>query len=161
MMFGKERNIDYAQLAKTMYQSYAIDSLDEFSTLLKMLANGDNLPILVHCTAGKDRTGVVVSLIQRLLGVPANIVMQDYLESNFRLQDYKQAIMDRITFLPLLGIPKDKFLPLFEARQEYLQAAFEQIENDFSTLDAYFRAGLDISSEDQLRLTQVLLEKDD
>ena len=76
------------------------------------------------------------------------------------MQDYQQAIMDRIKFLPLLGIPQDKFLPLFEARQEYLLAAFKQIEIDFSTLDAYFRKGLDISSEDQLRLTQVLLEND-
>ena len=64
MMFGKECKIDYLQLAKTMYQSYAIDTLDEFSTILKMIGNSDNLPILVHCTVGKDRTGVVVSIIQ-------------------------------------------------------------------------------------------------
>jgi protein-tyrosine phosphatase len=160
MMVGKERNVDYALLAKFTYQSYAVDFLIPYSTILKLLANRSNLPILFHCTAGKDRTGVVVSIIQRLLGVSSNIVMHDYLDSNFRLQAYQQTIMDRIKFLPILGIPRDKFLPLFEARKEYLQAAFNQIEKDFGTLDAYFRIGLQLSSNDQIGLAKVLIEND-
>ncbi|MBE9524240.1 MAG: tyrosine-protein phosphatase [Chloroflexi bacterium] len=158
LIIGEERKIDYAQLAKITYQSYAIDFRAEFSELLKMLSDSANLPILIHCTAGKDRTGVVVSIIQNLLGVPLTITMQDYLESNFRLQAYQQAIMKRIKLLPFLGIPRDKFLPLFEAREEYLHAAFEQIESEFNTLASYFRLGLNISSDDQQDLVNVLVE---
>lgn len=160
MLFGKERKVDYALLAKITYQSYAIDFLSPYSTILKLLADRRNLPILFHCTAGKDRTGVVVSIIQRLLGVSSNIVMHDYLESNFRLQAYQQNIMDQIKFLPILGIPRDKFLPLFEARKEYLQAAFKQIEKDFGTLDAYYRIGLHFSINDKIGLAKVLIEND-
>ena len=48
---------------------------------VELLADGDNLPALVHCTAGKDRTGILVALVLDVLGVPAEDIVADYAET--------------------------------------------------------------------------------
>jgi protein-tyrosine phosphatase len=55
---------------------------DEISTIFHILAERDNLPVLIHCSAGKDRAGGMVALVHLLLGVNREDVMADYLLSN-------------------------------------------------------------------------------
>jgi protein-tyrosine phosphatase len=50
--------------------------------LLEQLGSPDAAPALVHCTAGKDRTGLTVALLLDLLGVPREVIMADYVASN-------------------------------------------------------------------------------
>jgi protein-tyrosine phosphatase len=45
---------------------------------IRVLADGSAFPALVHCSAGKDRTGVVVALILAVLGVPDEVIAADY-----------------------------------------------------------------------------------
>ncbi len=47
----------------------------------KVLANKDSYPVLFHCSAGKDRTGIMAALVLELLRVPRPIIMDDYLAS--------------------------------------------------------------------------------
>ncbi|MCW2723524.1 MAG: protein tyrosine/serine phosphatase [Frankiales bacterium] len=46
---------------------------------VEMVAHTSRLPTVVHCAAGKDRTGVVLALIELLLGVPREHVVADYM----------------------------------------------------------------------------------
>ncbi len=58
---------------------YLIDERgDAIGQVVKMLAAPDALPALVHCSAGKDRTGIVVGLVLSAVGVPDEIVAEDY-----------------------------------------------------------------------------------
>jgi protein-tyrosine phosphatase len=50
--------------------------------------------VLVHCAAGKDRTGIVVALLLRLAGVPADAVADDYAESEANLEQLSRAWAD-------------------------------------------------------------------
>ena len=45
---------------------------------IKVLSEGGALPALVHCSAGKDRTGIVIALILAVLGVPDEVIGADY-----------------------------------------------------------------------------------
>lgn len=51
------------------------------SQFFKVLANNDSYPVLFHCSAGKDRTGIMAALVLELLRVPRPIIMDDYLAS--------------------------------------------------------------------------------
>ena len=93
--------------------------------MLRLAGDETRLPLLIHCTAGKDRTGFAASLIQLLLGADPEAIMQGYLASNDLLSTYQQEMQQRMKSLPRLGISLEKFLPLFEARPEYLQAAWD------------------------------------
>ena len=49
---------------------------------IRIIANEDNLPILVQCSHGKDRTGVIVALVLGCLGVEEEVIVKDYAESD-------------------------------------------------------------------------------
>jgi protein-tyrosine phosphatase len=156
-MFGKTRNIDFYEYTINLYQDYVTEFRSEFSEILKLAADSSNLPILIHCTAGKDRTGLACGLIQLALGVSLELVIKDYLLTNEYLHEFKEDMLKKLKYAPLFGISKQRFLPLFEARPEYLQVALDQIRLDYGNIENYIRNGLEFSVEDRLKLGDLLL----
>src|SRR5438874_453262 len=59
---------------------------------LELLSEDETLPAVVHCTAGKDRTGVLVALLLDLLGVAREQIVADYAATT----DNMPGILDRI-----------------------------------------------------------------
>jgi protein-tyrosine phosphatase len=58
---------------------YMIDHCgDTIAEAIKVLTVADAFPALVHCSAGKDRTGIVVALILAVLGIPDEVISADY-----------------------------------------------------------------------------------
>ncbi|MEZ0108136.1 protein-tyrosine phosphatase [Catenulispora sp. EB89] len=68
-----------------LYLSWLDHSGEAFADAVRALARPGALPALVHCTAGKDRTGVLVALVLDVLGVGEKAIVADYLISNERL----------------------------------------------------------------------------
>ena len=159
LIFGKARKIDYHEAMKQVYEEYVTDFRTEFSEILSLVSQSSNLPILIHCTGGKDRTGFACSLIQLTLGLPIKRVMHDYLKTNEHLHEIKDEFEKRLKKFSIFGVSIEKLLPLFETRQEYLEAALEQIRLEFGTIDNFIRDGLNFSDEDRTRLKNNLLDK--
>lgn len=158
LLFGSARGLDYGELLTELYQELVTDFRPELGRVIKLVGDRDNLPVLIHCTAGKDRTGVTCGLIQLLLGVPVEGVMADYLLSNNGLDLFKAEMRRKFRLFLMVGLPGERFVPLMEARREYLLAALEQIERDYGGLDDYARRGLGLSDEDRLGLKCLFLE---
>jgi len=159
LMFGSERRTDYVAVSHQAYRDYATRYLPQLKALFERISNPENLPVLIHCSAGKDRTGVVSSLIQLVLGVPFETVMDDYLKTNGNLNAYKEDVFRRLSRLGLFGIPwKELYAPLFAARTDFLNAALEQVKEEFGAIDEWFRNGLGFSEKDKLTLVSVLSE---
>jgi protein-tyrosine phosphatase len=70
-----------AALMRQTYRAFARDDAAHFAALFGHLLASDE-PLLIHCTAGTDRTGVCSALILLALGVPREAVMRDYLLTN-------------------------------------------------------------------------------
>jgi protein-tyrosine phosphatase len=68
-----------------LYLSWLDHSGEAFAGAVRALAKPGALPALVHCTAGKDRTGVLVAMVLAVLGVEDKAIIADYLISNDRL----------------------------------------------------------------------------
>lgn len=159
LMFGSERRTDYVAVSYQAYRDYATRHLPQLKTLFQRISDPENLPILIHCSAGKDRTGVVSSLINLVLGVPFETVMDDYLKTNSNLNAYKEDVFRRLSRLGLFGIPwKELYAPLFAARADFLNAALEQVKEEFGSVDEWFRRGLGFSEKEKLDLMSVLSE---
>ena len=157
LMFGKERRMDYIAESYKAYREYATGHLPQLKSLLKRISNPDNLPLLVHCSAGKDRTGVVSSLIQQMLGVSPESAMDDYLKTNEHLGAYTEEIVERLKKLAYFGVPWKMYMPLFDARIDYMNAAFTQIKEEFGALDEWMQRGLGFSEKEQVALAEVFL----
>jgi protein-tyrosine phosphatase len=111
--------------------------------LFECLATGQ-APLVVHCAAGKDRTGLAVAVLLRALGVSHDTVVKDYLLTN-DVGDFETFIRARHSAQlgltdaahPLLAMPADVRRVLFSADAAFLEAAFEVIESELGGLDAY------------------------
>lgn len=84
----------------------AIDTLthstSEIHDIFTLLSNPSNYPILVHCTQGKDRTGLVVLLVCLLCGVGRDAVEGDYMRSDVELEPEREA---RVKEIAKIGLP--------------------------------------------------------
>jgi len=155
LMFGRERRTDYIAESYKAYREYATNYLPQLKALFQRLSHPENLPMLIHCSAGKDRTGVVSSLIQLVLGVSPEIAMDDYLKTNGLLDTYTAEIFRQLRKLAYFGVPWRMYAPLFDARSEYLDAALAQVKKEFGAVDEWFRCGLGFSVRDQMELLTV------
>lgn len=111
---------------------------------------------LVHCTAGKDRTGFAVALILYALGTPPDDIMADYLRSSPRegLQDRRLPGLVRM-FKELYNhtLTPAAVLPILGVEPAYLAAAFNALDHEHGGVHRYLarHAGLDQAGLEQLR----------
>lgn len=129
-----------------------------YAAFLRDLADPDNLPTLFHCTAGKDRAGFAAAVALLAVGVPRDAVMRDYLLTNDYSAEHTERTLRLIRFFSFFRADPDEVRPIFEARREYLNAAFDTIEAKFGSIDAYLRDGLGVDAALRTRLRTNLLE---
>ncbi|MGR4881089.1 tyrosine-protein phosphatase [Streptomyces sp. LARHCF249] len=128
----------------------------EHSRLVHALAE-DSVPALLHCAAGKDRAGLSIAVVLLALGVEREAIVVDYLESNaphrrYRVRRSSQAQEARSPeVMELLA-------PLFDARAEYLTAAFDTIDEAWGGVDRYLAQGLGLTPQALDRLRGQLLD---
>ena len=128
----------------------------EFSNLFRGLADKQQLPALFHCTTGKDRTGWAAAAFLTLMGVPKDTVYEDYLRSNDNILKAYQKVIDG--FVAAGGdaeIPK----AVLGVKKEYLDAAFDEMEKKYGSIDKYFSEGLGIEVAQQQALRDLYLNK--
>lgn len=139
------------------YASIPSALLPHLAHLVESIVAGET-PMLVHCTAGKDRTGVMVALLLRAVGVPEDVVIADYERSdvfakNLRLRGgIEEQFLEAFGFVPTQGLI-DAMIGVDVA---FLQAAFAVITAEYGSLDGYFAAaGVDATLLARFRETMV------
>lgn len=121
------------------------DRLRGYGLMLRTLIDAD-APSVIHCSAGKDRTGWGASLLLLTLGVPEDVVIEHYLESNAHRRLRPDGIANQAVDLELLR-------PFMEVRAAYARAAIDAMHETFGDIDGYVRNGLaiDDASVEQFR----------
>ncbi|MDR0599926.1 MAG: tyrosine-protein phosphatase [Treponema sp.] len=110
-----------------LYGALPREAIPRYRELFALLAESSNTPLLYHCTAGKDRTGLASALILHALGADRKTIMKDYLESAEYLRPtYASHIEDKPHMVPYMSV-----------REEYLLTALEVIEESYGGLDRY------------------------
>ncbi|MGW5421164.1 tyrosine-protein phosphatase [Streptomyces sp. NPDC003943] len=137
------------------YRKMIVEKTAEHSRILHAMAE-DSVPVLMHCAAGKDRAGLAIAISLLALGVEREAIEADYLKSNAPHRRYK---VQRSSTAPDAMSPEvmELLAPLFDARVEYLQAAFEAIEATWGSVDAYLAEGLKLAPETRERLRERML----
>jgi protein-tyrosine phosphatase len=143
----------YANIAETHARHYG--------DLYRAIAEGA-APILIHCTAGKDRTGMAVAILLELIGVTREWIVWDYEQTNVHLDLSKvdlesaMAVGRSAGWLRALG-PVGREL-LMKADEAYLMAAIDAIEARYGSIEGFARQRLDLSDTILHDLRQRLLE---
>jgi protein-tyrosine phosphatase len=110
----------------------------------RLLAGG--APLLVHCSAGKDRTGFIIAMLLHALEVPEPVIRQDYLAS----RTWPGADSHRASLEARLGtfIPADELRAavdtVLDVREAYFDAALEALDAEYGSIRRYFETAADI-----------------
>lgn len=129
----------------------------QYRQFVQAVIAADGRPVLWHCSAGKDRAGFAAAILLRILGVPRETVMRDYMASR------DNALSSRRGQLRLLALFKGgeaaaKLETLLGVDEAWLQAGFDAIDEQWGSFDAYVRDGLGLTGTDIQRLRDALLE---
>lgn len=127
--------LDYGadQLAE-LYVDWLDDQAEAFGRAVAFCADPSNLPTLIHCHAGKDRTGLVVAMLLDIVGVERSAVIADYaLSSHYRAYRREEVA----EALAASGTEWDRVAPLFIAPPETLSAALDHLEREHGSVRAF------------------------
>lgn len=121
-------------------------------------------PLLFHCAAGKDRTGLTAALILTCLGVERDCILADYEQTNQAVDleaftiTHKQAGMGLADEQhPFLKMAEPIRHAVLRADADYLKAAFDEIEQRFGSVGNYIDRHLGVGENDKQRLHEQLL----
>jgi protein-tyrosine phosphatase len=155
---GDLDGLDLRQMMIEGDRQFATTFAPQYAAMFERISKPENLPALVHCTAGKDRAGFASALILSLLGVPRDTVMADFLLTNHYTAAATTKRLRMIKLFSLFRADTDALLPLFGVEPEYLAAAFEAIDKQHGDFDTYRRSALGIDDAELAAFRTLALE---
>ena len=137
-------------------RQFASEFTPQYREFARTVQATNGAPVLWHCSAGKDRAGFAAAILLRILGVPEDIVMQDYMASR------DHALEARRFQMMLLRLfegqeAADKMAVFMGVEEAWLRAAFDEIDARWGSFDDYVRDGLGLSDADVEQLRNQLL----
>lgn len=125
----------------------------QFKQLFTHLLHPEHYPVVIHCTSGKGRTGVASALLLAALGVNEEDIMDDY-----RLSNYYFDIVKASKFAYNLPTnSQEAITTIYSAKEDFLNAAKEQIEMEYGNIQTYLKEGIGLSNEEIKQLRSILL----
>jgi protein-tyrosine phosphatase len=142
-----------------LYRSKPRAFANGLGSLFAAILEGDALPLLIHCHAGKDRTGFVMAMLLAAVGVSEADIIDDYVTTalNFPMESEARALAGWAKKSFGREIDTASAVAMADARRGYIEASFEEIFSGWGSVDAYLRAaGLD--DDARVKLQALLLE---
>lgn len=158
LVTARFRNFDTELFMIEYYHRIAFDNAVHIGEILTLFADQNNLPALVHCAGGKDRTGFVAALVQLLAGVPQETVLEDYLLTNRFMEFYNEKTIRKLRRMSLFQASADFLRPVMEARPQYLEQILDEVLNVYGTIEEYLRGACGVSPDSIKALRRLLLE---
>ena len=153
-MFDMVNNgeIDALGVQRYMRQQYRILTLEhtrEYRQVLDDILAANGQALLYHCTSGKDRTGMISAIILAVLGAEDEAIIEDYTLTNGRIEP--------IAYLKASNDPSI-VQHIMAADPQYMQTALQTMRSEFGSVDGYLTRALHLSTEEQTRLQQILID---
>lgn len=152
VIYNKNSEQVIADVSNAIY----LEILDASGTVIKevmeTLASPGSIPVLIHCQAGKDRTGIIIALILLSLGVDRELIISDFMKSNDALLPFfkRQFLMRKI--LSLGFFPYRNMLYAVQVKRRNIESVLDRIETHYGGIESFNRtAGISESMLDEIR----------
>jgi protein-tyrosine phosphatase len=139
-----------AQLADEVYAALPTVLASTIRELVDRVLDGE-YPVIVHCGAGKDRTAWVIAVLQLALGVPREVIVEDYMLTDryFGAAELRAALAER-------GPVDEDFVQAFRVHAPRLELAIRSAE----PIDTYLSQSIGLDPDRRTRLIEILTEPD-
>jgi protein-tyrosine phosphatase len=126
---------------------------ERFGEVLRLIADGE-LPLLFHCMAGKDRTGMTAAFLLHALGVPEDVIFDDYVLTEVYRENWRERLTTR---LAKVGVDYADVQAFFGADRRVIAGAFADLERRHGSIEA-FLTNVGVGPDVVARLRERLLE---
>jgi len=148
---------------RRMYRDLPMSQREAYRAMFRCIATGE-VPMVFHCTAGKDRTGVAAALLLEALGIERDAIVDDYLLTN----DASDLARARSTFLApagggsqvaeILTFPAELEAVLWRADVSFIGEMFESVDARHGSTERYLHEILGIDRKILASIRERLLE---
>ncbi len=138
-----------------LYRRYLDDFGPVWGKILNLATSPQNLPLVFHCTGGKDRTGICAALLLKALSVREEYILADHDCSNVCNAERLKPIYAKFA---ALGIEPEKAAPYLQAPIEPLIAMFAHLKKTYGTIEDYLLVKANLDRSTLLALQQCLLQ---
>lgn len=146
-LISEGRKLDFAEYMRRFYYRLAFERTEQIKEIFTLLADTNSVPVLIHCTGGKDRTGFIAALIQLTIGVPREKVIESYLASREAGVRQMKEIEKYIRWMSLGQVSPERIRPMLEVRREYVDDTLDEIFHRYKSLDEYLIGGCSIDKQ--------------
>lgn len=158
-LLPRASSMDFERFMLEFYRHIAFDSAPQIGRVLDLLSDRRNLPAVIHCTGGKDRTGTLSAMIQLLLGVPRHAVLEHYLATNERMAPKMRKASRVLRMMTLYRISAARLEPFLEARREYLEGILDEIQVRYGTMERFLTEACQVSEGTITTIQSLFLEE--
>jgi protein-tyrosine phosphatase len=154
----------FLDLQRETYRVFITEFTHVYAMMFRLIDEAAGRPVVIHCTAGKDRTGLGAALILHALGVPDETIREDYLLSNRcpYLLSFARYVLGKGPTLFKAELPEEdklkQLMVLLGANLDFLQVAYDTIASCAGSLDAYIRKDLGVTDAKRAKLREWFLE---
>lgn len=120
---------------------------EAYKQMFAALDSESELPMIQHCSAGKDRTGVGCALLLTALGVPHGTVMEDYLLSKTFREEANRQFIGQFSNTGLSDNAMDLLTRMMSVSADLLQRAFDAIAGRYPDMEAFYAGEYGITQE--------------
>jgi len=135
-----------------MYKLTIEHTKREILTVFRVMMRHDNYPVSIFCSLGKDRTGIISALLLSCLGVPRDLILDDYHETEIHIQP---SIENISRYFSRIGLTNPEFV---QAPKEVMSRLLEYLDTTYGGTKEYLNS-IGFSYEDQQLLSAVLTEE--
>jgi protein-tyrosine phosphatase len=139
------------------YRHLPYEQAESYREVFRRVADGD-LPLIFHCAAGKDRTGIAAALLLTLLGVPRATVIEDYLLTERFFERGCHLVISDPTSSRFASVNPAIWEPMMRAETVYIEAMFDTLISRHGSIEAYLEGTLGVDAAMRERIRQELLE---
>lgn len=152
---GSEEMI--ANISNSLYIDILDASVPVLKEVIEVLLTPEKCPVLIHCQAGKDRTGIISALILLALGADREMIIDDFMKSNDALLPFFKKMLLRKKITSFGFFPSERVLFAITVRQRNIESIIDRVNSHYGGIEGYLsNSGFDISRLPELK--QKLLE---
>lgn len=100
---------------------------------------GAREPVWIHCTAGRDRTGMLVAILEGALGVPEDIVLAGFRETDLRYAARLERLRRVLRAITLLRVPDARIRAVLRCQSETLAEVLTELSSRHGSIEGYVR----------------------
>lgn len=137
LLFRRDVRAAVYEMVEGVYIDTVDHSCSQVAALFTLLQQPQVYPLLIHCRAGRDRTGFISIVIQLALGVRMEDIIHEYLRSDAYILPQARRAVRWLKALSLGIFSAQSLRAVFASRERYVHTVIAKIENEYGGILEY------------------------